>query len=91
MLWIVAIIHVSLLPDKNVQQKPPYSNQSAADELKKYKELLDQGVITTEEFQIKKEQLLSCFEVIYIYGSYDCPQVWTLRRYRDCALAETWY
>ena len=26
-----------------------------------------------------------------VYGSYDCPQVWTLRRYRDQTLAETWY
>ena len=70
MLFIVAIIHVSLIPDKNAQQTPinqynaaPYSpssnsGQSAADELKKYKELLDAGVITAEEFQAKKEQLL---------------------------------
>lgn len=70
MLWIVAIIHVSLIPDKNAQQTPinaassiPYyppsnSAQSAADELKKYKELFDQGVLTEEEFQAKKEQLL---------------------------------
>ena len=26
-----------------------------------------------------------------VYGSYDCPQVWTLRRYRDITLASTWY
>ena len=26
-----------------------------------------------------------------IYGSYDCPEVWTLRRYRDKFLSETWY
>lgn len=31
---------------------------SAADELKKYKELLDTGVITQEEFSAKKKQLL---------------------------------
>lgn len=31
---------------------------SAAEELKKYKELLDTGVITEEEFRSKKEQLL---------------------------------
>ena len=31
---------------------------SSADELKKYKELLDQGVITEEEFEAKKKQLL---------------------------------
>jgi predicted Zn-dependent peptidase len=31
---------------------------SSADELKKYKELLDQGIITQEEFDAKKKQLL---------------------------------
>ena len=31
---------------------------STADELKKYKELLDSGVITQEEFEEKKKQLL---------------------------------
>lgn len=32
--------------------------QNTADELRKYKELLDDGVITEAEFQAKKEQLL---------------------------------
>ncbi len=32
--------------------------QSAADELKKYKDLLDSGAITQEEFDAKKKQLL---------------------------------
>ena len=35
------------------------SNISAADELKKFKELLDTGVITQEEFDAKKKQLLN--------------------------------
>jgi hypothetical protein len=26
-----------------------------------------------------------------VYGSYDCPQVWTLRRYRDNILAESFF
>lgn len=34
------------------------SQLSGADELKKFKELLDEGVITEEEFQSKKKQLL---------------------------------
>ena len=34
------------------------SNISEADELKKYAELRDQGIITEEEFQAKKKQLL---------------------------------
>ncbi len=32
-----------------------------------------------------------CYVATCVYGSYDCPQVWTLRRYRDNTLAETWY
>lgn len=30
-----------------------------------------------------------CYIATCIYGSYDCPQVWTLRRFRDNTLAET--
>ncbi len=30
-----------------------------------------------------------CYVATAVYGSYDCPQVWTLRRYRDYDLAET--
>jgi hypothetical protein len=32
-----------------------------------------------------------CFIATAVYGSYDCPQVWTLRRYRDFTLAESWF
>ncbi len=32
-----------------------------------------------------------CYIATAVYGSYDCPEVWTLRRYRDNILAETWY
>ena len=30
-----------------------------------------------------------CYVATCIYGSYDCPQVWTLRRFRDNILAPT--
>ncbi len=30
-----------------------------------------------------------CYIATAVYGSYDCPEVWTLRRYRDQRLAET--
>ena len=30
-----------------------------------------------------------CYVATCVYGSYDCPQVWTLRRYRDNTLART--
>lgn len=30
-----------------------------------------------------------CYIATCVYGSYDCPQVWTLRRYRDNTLGKT--
>lgn len=32
-----------------------------------------------------------CYVATAVYGSYNCPQVWTLRRYRDDMLAQHWY
>ncbi len=32
-----------------------------------------------------------CYVATCVYGSYDCPQVWVLRRYRDQNLASSWY
>lgn len=32
-----------------------------------------------------------CYIATSVYGSYNCPQVWTLRRYRDNVLHSTWY
>lgn len=32
-----------------------------------------------------------CYIATAVYGSYDCPQVWTLRRFRDNVLAESRY
>lgn len=29
-----------------------------------------------------------CYVATAVYGSYDCPQVWTLRRFRDYSLAQ---
>jgi len=36
----------------------------------------------------KKTQ--GCYVATAVYGSYDCPQVWTLRRFRDDILANSW-
>lgn len=32
-----------------------------------------------------------CYIATAIYGSYDCPEVWTLRRYRDNKLATSFW
>ena len=32
-----------------------------------------------------------CYVATCVYGSYDCPQLWTLRRFRDNVLSTSWY
>ena len=39
----------------------------------------------------KENSSKGCYIATAVYGSYDCPQVWTLRRYRDNRLSKTWY
>lgn len=41
-------------------------------------------------FNSKSEQQ-SCYIATCVYGSYDCPEVWTLRRFRDYTLDTSWY
>ena len=48
----------TVLGDDEVIPQAPSGGDSSADEIKKYKELLDMGVITQEEFDAKKKQLL---------------------------------
>lgn len=43
---------------KNAQNAPVVAALSPADELKKFKDLLDMGAITQEEFDAKKKQIL---------------------------------
>ena len=38
-----------------------------------------------------KPKKSGCYVATAVYGSYNCPEVWTLRRYRDYTLAETWH
>ena len=58
LLFIIAIIHVFLIPNKkNIEQK-------VLNELEKYKKLLKEGIISEEEFQLKKEELKKNFTSI---------------------------
>ena len=46
-------------------------------------------VTLTASYRAQSSQ--GCSVATAVYGSYDCPEVWTLRRFRDDVLAETWY
>lgn len=56
--WIgIIIIYCTKRIDE--QKFYNFSNQSSADELKKYKQLLDSGAITEAEYQIQKARVLN--------------------------------
>lgn len=70
-LWIVAFIHSIVITDESAKQEQPDnapapnpcgapndSWREAAEELKKCKELLDDGILTEDEFKARKERLL---------------------------------
>ena len=66
--------------------------QSLIDKIMEYHEKiheLDSNYVIPERPNISKQG--GCYVATCVYGSYDCPQVWTLRRFRDYTLAETWY
>ena len=44
-----------------------------------------------KQLNVKNNSSNGCYVATCVYGSYDCPEVWTLRRYRDYCLAKTWY
>lgn len=46
---------------------------------------------TTSTPQSNDNSQGGCYVATTVYGSYNCPEVWTLRRYRDDTLAKTWY
>jgi len=51
LIFIIAIIHVLVIPNKkNIEQK-------VINELERYKKLFEEGIITEEEFDSKKEEL----------------------------------
>jgi len=43
-----------------------------------------------KDITAKTKKSGGCYIATAVYGSYDCPEVWTLRRYRDYVLSETW-
>ncbi|MBR4531463.1 WG repeat-containing protein [bacterium] len=53
-----------------------------------YEAIIKNGHVTTSSSNDSKS---GCYIATAVYGSYDCPEVWTLRRYRDNVLDNSWY
>lgn len=53
--------------------------------------LQQQQFLLTQRSMQRSTSSGGCYIATCVYGSYDCPQVWTLRRFRDNILGATWY
>lgn len=60
-----------------------------ADVIKSYNEKISK-YDSSYQAPITNMQSDGCYIATCVYGSYDCPQVWVLRRFRDYTLDETW-
>ena len=82
--WKAAIIDYNALT-------PYLPTESRAELMMSYVAKVQKFEPSYQAPQTPKKKNGGCYVATAVYGSYDCPQVWTLRRYRDYTLAETWY
>ncbi len=80
---VYSFIYCSLLSSNNPE------NVKLAKELKSKKVLVDSIIADYEPQNSKKSG--GCYVATCVYGSYDCPEVWTLRRFRDNILSKNFF
>jgi len=88
-IWKQAIsIHVKNLP--LVDDKKSYKQfiLNYVEKIKKFDKEYTPPEMNTNSTE---DESSGCYVATAVYGSYNCPQVWTLRRFRDNTLAEIWY
>jgi len=71
------------------------SEKEKREALKKKREALEGNWAVLDELAKDIEKLVEvktggCYIATCVYGSYNCPEVWTLRRYRDTTLSASW-
>ena len=79
---------LSLLASITSPKRKRNGHRSRSDYQRRYKHMRDLGYSPDRARRGAKG---ACYVATAIYGSYDCPEVWTLRRFRDYKLAATWY
>lgn len=57
----------------------------------KYKDTFKKEEDSNNSTNVSSTSTSGCYVATCVYGSYDCPEVWRLRRYRDNYLDEHWW
>lgn len=88
--------------DRTLMYSSGPNNQAVATMKSKYDKLLAllpkakqdevfEWTLVGSDESVSSESTSGCYVATCVYGSYDCPEVWTLRRFRDYTLDATWY
>lgn len=69
---------------------PSHNGKELCNEINKIEQYFrEQQPDSKLEFTKPNTSSVGCYVATAVYGSYDCPEVWTLRRFRDQRLGET--
>ena len=76
---------------RNIEEAIRWWKKAATNGSTDAREQLQQVTPGIQTYQQKQQnkQSTGCYVATAVYGSYDCPAVWTLRRFRDYELAQT--
>lgn len=75
---------------KGEKKEPTYMGTYLVHTIKKVHLGYSSPVLDAAEKLMDSKEKAGCYIATCVYGSYECPQVWTLRRFRDNILAKTW-
>ncbi|MDR2558970.1 MAG: hypothetical protein LBC86_05435 [Oscillospiraceae bacterium] len=79
-----------VIPSKNVIEFTPIGESRAEDKyVIKYR--WDGRGLTLHTETRPSTYYKSCYVATCVYGSYNCPEVWVLRRYRDNTLSNSYF
>lgn len=88
--YYLALKHASTVVQRGIMVRPHF-NEAVLKYHRLINEIDPSHVVPKSAPETIPPKSGGCYIATAVYGSYDCPEVWTLRRYRDYTLAETWY
>ena len=87
----ITIMGNPILDGVNYSDPPPLISIYASEEWKRANCYWSECLKSYRPAPPSPSKSTGCYIATAVYGSYDCPEVWTLRRYRDYRLVKTWY
>ena len=90
-IYVVNGQQISLCVSETLYNEYYNQIQDYVKEIQFYEPDFPNPEVNEERFSTMRENSSGCYIATAVYGSYDCPQVCTLRRFRDNVLDKTWY